>query len=158
MCYKWQMSFLCTDYATYSICPFSAWLCPVWNGHFPKPARANQKPAQFARRLQAHGYSAYIFTIGYLATMYEYGKLRRIKSLKCWTVRIMAMLHIMTVLQKMLICVFSSWMIILWMAFSFLWYSRKLSLLNCFIHINVLKFPYNCNFLVIIMLFGIIGS
>lgn len=106
MYYKWQMSILHTDYATYSICPFSAWLGPVWNGHFPKPARANQKPAQFARRPQAYGYLAYIFTTGYLAIMYEYGKLCMIKSLKCWTVRIMAMLDIKTALHKMLICVY----------------------------------------------------
>lgn len=116
MYYKWQMSFLCTDYAIYSICPFSAWLCPVWNGHFPKPARANQKPARFARRLQAHGDSAYIFTTGCLAIMYDHAKICRIKSLKCWTVRSIAMVHIMTGLQKMIICVYipAEWLFYEW--------------------------------------------
>lgn len=153
MYYKWQMSILCTDYATYSICLFSAWLGPVWNGHFPKPARANQKPARSARRLQAYGYLASIFTIGYLAIMYEYGKPCTIKSLKCWTARIMAMLHITQHCRRCLsVYFFSSWMVILWMAFSFLWCGRKLSFLSYLIHMCVVKL--SCNHNVLVMQFG----
>lgn len=152
MYYKWQMSILCTDYATYSICPFSAWLGPVWNGHFPKPARANQKPAQLARRLPAYGYSPYIFTIGYSAILYEYGKLydKVIKVLSSKNYG--RVIHRNSTAENAHLCVFSSWMVILWMTFSFLWCGRKLSFLNYLIHMNVVKLL--CNHNVLVMPFG----